>query len=359
MAKLAKLRRLSSNSLRRLLPSVSHFTLPPSLSKRVASDVPLPVVPARPACIALQNEDLDEDAVVITALRSVPFCCHADLATMPRAALLGVAHTLNAALPAALRIDAGPARSDATIRRAIERLVGIRPANTPAAQDQSASAAQDQSVPISTAAGIAKDRASLAVPSPDPATMTTRSRSNMSLSLSIAHAPSLGVLREADEDPPASPAAGARPQKKRRVLRPPATPPDFDARRITRAQAHRLSLPALPALDAHPNITTTRGRGARRSQSAVLTSTPKRPGRTGTGRGLALGDVNSLGRKALQNMRNGVLDMKGTPRAEKGAGLKRKASEASLDEGEVTFGIDGLTMPIAGSDLNIDISLSI
>ncbi|OCH91776.1 hypothetical protein OBBRIDRAFT_694213, partial [Obba rivulosa] len=73
--------------------------------------------------VALQNEDEDEDAVVITALNVIPFCCHADLVAMPRAALLGVAHTLNAKLPAALRIDVSPPCSDTAIRHAIERLV--------------------------------------------------------------------------------------------------------------------------------------------------------------------------------------------------------------------------------------------
>ncbi|KZT06679.1 uncharacterized protein LAESUDRAFT_608538, partial [Laetiporus sulphureus 93-53] len=77
----------------------------------------------RPACVALQNEDHDEDAIIITALASVPFCCHADLLTMTRTELLSVAHTLNAKLPRLLQIDVAPARSDASIRCAIERLV--------------------------------------------------------------------------------------------------------------------------------------------------------------------------------------------------------------------------------------------
>ncbi|KAI0655047.1 hypothetical protein C8Q70DRAFT_884689, partial [Cubamyces menziesii] len=77
----------------------------------------------KPACIALQNEDVDEDAVVITALNVVPFCCHADLVTMNRTQLLAVAETLNAKLPLALQIDVGRARSDAFIRNSIELLV--------------------------------------------------------------------------------------------------------------------------------------------------------------------------------------------------------------------------------------------
>ncbi|KAI0328778.1 hypothetical protein GY45DRAFT_1212687, partial [Cubamyces sp. BRFM 1775] len=77
----------------------------------------------KPACIALQNEDADEDAIVITALNVVPFCCHADLVTMNRAQLLAVAETLNAKLPLAMQIDIARARTDAFIRNSIELLV--------------------------------------------------------------------------------------------------------------------------------------------------------------------------------------------------------------------------------------------
>nr|VWP01053.1 N/A [Ganoderma boninense] len=62
-----------------------------------------------PACIALQNEDPLEDAIVITAL-----------------SLLTVAAILNAKLPRVLQIDVGPRCSDLAIRYAIELLVGLR-----------------------------------------------------------------------------------------------------------------------------------------------------------------------------------------------------------------------------------------
>ncbi|KAI0635378.1 hypothetical protein C8Q77DRAFT_1039044, partial [Trametes polyzona] len=78
---------------------------------------------SNPACVALQNEDMDEDAIVITALNTVPFCCHADLVTMNRLELLRVAATLNAKLPKAMQIDTGASRSDAFIRNSIELLV--------------------------------------------------------------------------------------------------------------------------------------------------------------------------------------------------------------------------------------------
>ncbi|KAJ7074405.1 hypothetical protein C8F01DRAFT_970787 [Mycena amicta] len=66
--------------------------------------------------MALQNEDFAEDAVVITALSTLPFCCHEDLLTMSRAALITVAESLNEKLPPALRISVGRTRIDTTIR---------------------------------------------------------------------------------------------------------------------------------------------------------------------------------------------------------------------------------------------------
>ncbi|KAJ7849091.1 hypothetical protein B0H14DRAFT_2253483, partial [Mycena olivaceomarginata] len=76
-----------------------------------------------PACIALQNDDPDEDAVVITALSTLPFCCHEDLLTMARPALIAVADSLNARLPGALQIAVGRTRTDTAIRNAIEFVV--------------------------------------------------------------------------------------------------------------------------------------------------------------------------------------------------------------------------------------------
>ncbi|KAF8876579.1 hypothetical protein BD779DRAFT_1387019, partial [Infundibulicybe gibba] len=74
----------------------------------------------KPACIALQNEDSTGDIVVITALDSIPFCCHEDLLTMPHTSLLEVARTLNAKLPKHMEIDISRSRSLAAIRNDIE-----------------------------------------------------------------------------------------------------------------------------------------------------------------------------------------------------------------------------------------------
>ena len=48
-----------------------------------------PIATAKPKarrqpCVALLNE-IDEDAIVVTALDELPFCCHADLILMPDA----------------------------------------------------------------------------------------------------------------------------------------------------------------------------------------------------------------------------------------------------------------------------------
>ncbi|KAF8630324.1 hypothetical protein AX15_002997 [Amanita polypyramis BW_CC] len=81
------------------------------------------------ARVALQNIDaaLDGDAVIITALETIPFNSHEDLLAMSREELIHVAQTLNAKLPKALSIDTSNQRPISFIRNAIEVLVGIRP----------------------------------------------------------------------------------------------------------------------------------------------------------------------------------------------------------------------------------------
>ncbi|KAL1700522.1 hypothetical protein EV121DRAFT_214007 [Schizophyllum commune] len=73
--------------------------------------------------LALQTNDAEADAVIVTALDTPPFCCHEDLLTMAPAQLARVATSLNARLPMALRIDTNA--PPAAIRTAIEVLVGI------------------------------------------------------------------------------------------------------------------------------------------------------------------------------------------------------------------------------------------
>ncbi|VDB92418.1 unnamed protein product [Peniophora sp. CBMAI 1063] len=119
---------------------------PAFLSRRTRSrseNTPiLPTLPALPAafpmstakptarrqpCVALLNE-VDEDAVIVTALDELPFCCHADLILMPHTALEDVADVLNSRLPLALQIN--KRMGDQHVRSAIELLVGLREVGT-------------------------------------------------------------------------------------------------------------------------------------------------------------------------------------------------------------------------------------
>lgn len=81
---------------------------------------PLPKTHSR---FALQTHD--GDAVVITTLENIPFCCPNDLCFMPRQELASVAMTLNGKLPNALLIDIGSSKSDHEIRNEIESILGI------------------------------------------------------------------------------------------------------------------------------------------------------------------------------------------------------------------------------------------
>ncbi|KAI9457157.1 hypothetical protein HD554DRAFT_2004082, partial [Boletus coccyginus] len=54
--------------------------------------------------VVLQTYSVSTDSIVLTALPSVPFCCHEDLLTMSRAQLEAVVRALNARLPRRMRI---------------------------------------------------------------------------------------------------------------------------------------------------------------------------------------------------------------------------------------------------------------
>ncbi|KAH9942672.1 hypothetical protein B0H21DRAFT_750585, partial [Amylocystis lapponica] len=302
---------------------------------------PLPALASHPACVALQNEDADEDAIVITALNVIPFCCHADLLSMPRAHLLAVANTLNAKLPHALQIDVGPTRSDVFIRNSIELLVGLRQ-NVPQAPKPARS--------LSLTSG-----SRMHIPASPASPLAARSRSNFSLG-----------SPEDEADPGAEP-----PQKRRRVEAPESPCIDY-ARRITRSQSHRVAplytsaSPGTPTRvvrthsqklperkpvlqNMHPNVTVSRGRTAARaalrskSQGVVLTSTPKKR------------KVPSDADPAMASLIAVATALSSSPRATtstprgKNKGASSKKSEYSVDAVEVTFGIDGMTMAVASA----------
>jgi len=77
--------------------------------------------------IALLSEVPVDDVIVVSALASAPFCCHADLLTMGTIQLTAVARVLNDALPPSLHIDVGAGRKPGEIRAEIEAIVGLRP----------------------------------------------------------------------------------------------------------------------------------------------------------------------------------------------------------------------------------------
>jgi hypothetical protein len=66
----------------------------------------------------------DEDCIVVTTLKSLPFCCHADLLVMPLDELHSVVQILNARLPVALQVGTGSGRTAVEIRHDIETIVG-------------------------------------------------------------------------------------------------------------------------------------------------------------------------------------------------------------------------------------------
>ncbi|KAI5885691.1 uncharacterized protein SCHCODRAFT_02122040 [Schizophyllum commune H4-8] len=117
----------SLNTLNPFTP-VRNFLQRPAKRRRNSedSDTGDPASSSAPSSrrLALQTNDADADAVIVTALDTPPFCCHEDLLTMAPAQLARVATSLNARLPMALRIDTNA--PSAAIRTAIEVLVGIR-----------------------------------------------------------------------------------------------------------------------------------------------------------------------------------------------------------------------------------------
>lgn len=117
--------------------------------------------------VAIQNEDTTEDAVVVTSLDKIPFCCHADLLLMRREQLLTVASILNGRLPIALQIDTD--RPDSYIRNSIEFTVGLRN-NPPDAPTKPATPSRNfvPSSPISPLARHSRSQNSQLIAGPSP-----------------------------------------------------------------------------------------------------------------------------------------------------------------------------------------------
>ncbi|EED82559.1 predicted protein [Postia placenta Mad-698-R] len=187
----------------------------------------------RPACIALQNEDRDEDAVVITSLNVIPFCCHADLLTMSRAELVVVADTLNARLPRILNIDVGRSRSAAYIRKSIELLVGLR-------KDATQTPEAERSRSVFTGVGEVSHSAG------SPGLLDNATQQDASTG-SVALEDSQEGFRDPD-------VASHRPQKKRRFdaeATVEASDRPMISRPITRSQSHQDPQPEFTGAEAN------------------------------------------------------------------------------------------------------------
>lgn len=346
----------------------------PSLGKRARTDAsPSPRSTSEnrlPNCVALQNEDKEEDAVIITALNTVPFCCHADLLSMSRSELVHVAEALNAKLPHALQIDTCSDRSDLFIRNSIELLVGIR--SVPPAPKPNRSLTSN----ISFSRDVSPRH--VVVPMSPSSPLASRSRVD-AFSLS----PKLPSLLEEDEEI----ALEERPSKRRRPsLEDDDTLSFFDEMQIAQsspirlgrslshreaqftfdssslASAHLLrsqsqKLPPRKMVGAHRNVTITRGRSGKyknslRPQSAVLTSTPKRR--------VVLQPVNSVGSFTVESLNltlPSAVEQALSSTAPKSPKTKTGADQREVDMAEETFGMDGLNMSSEDSLSDMDISL--
>ncbi|PSS31105.1 hypothetical protein PHLCEN_2v2361 [Hermanssonia centrifuga] len=372
--KLPKIKKPFTPIMRRFLHDV--FNPSDALGKRGRDEdeenVPPGLTPeaGQPNCVALQNEDADADAIVITALNAVPFCCHADLITMSHAQLITVATTLNVKLPLALKIDTSPSHSTAFIRNSIELLVGIR-------RDVPQAPKPNRSLSILAPTSDADiSRRTLLPPSPI-SPLASRHRSNTSLLGTVA-SPRLASLLEHDEERPWT----ERPHKKRRIQE--SSPSGISTliqRDIVRSQSHRVArssashsarvgrsqsqrIPDGRFIGAHRNITTTRGRSRYRPQSVVMTSTPKarKPMTTLTERNVSddldISPPSTV--SASSTLSFSSSSEKSTPRVQRVRGwLGRRSSAGSGDARMLVSGIQDISMATATSSSGSGMDMSL
>ena len=318
---------------------------------------PTPLLSPKPLLMALQHDDLSSDAIIITGLDTLPFCCHEDLITMTRPQLIRAALALNEKLPTIMHIDVNSSRPDSFIRNSIEVIVGLK-RNVPPAP---------KSLRLHT---IDVDREADVSPPISP--LATRSRSH-DYYFGLG-SPRLARLDEEDEEMDVT----ERPSKKRKVsassaasvsavidkppsclLRtqsqsyclPPSPSPARQAKGFQRSQSLALTNNKIDTTF----ITTTRPRYRFRSKctsgpdSAVKTSTPvsKQPNQF-------LSPLESVANTSTPSA--GASEHSFTSSLSLGevSGVKRRRSlEEREEEGEVTFGIDGMTITPSYSDTDI------
>ncbi|KAK7469152.1 hypothetical protein VKT23_003642 [Stygiomarasmius scandens] len=108
------------------------------------------------ALALLQNYDESPsiDAIVITSLDVLPFCCHGDLCSMSKSELVRVARALNNKLPGALKINLGDdggggGKERRWIRKEIEKVVDIKAPDTASEEQRSQKLASALNIGIS------------------------------------------------------------------------------------------------------------------------------------------------------------------------------------------------------------------
>lgn len=282
--------------------------------------------------IAIQNDDEAEDAVIITTLDEIPFCCHADLLTMNHEELLVVANSLNSKLPAVLGIDLQ--RTDAYIRNSIELIVGLRQ-NAPNA-------------PIKATA-TTTDPARNSTPMSPMSPLAMRNRSQGSY-MAMVGSPNLAVVKEEAEEEVEVEVLLTRQDddiqpriKRRRVEKPSVTA----VRRVTRSQSARVPNAATSSI-AFPLVTRSQSQKLSNGRelpfmrnASFKTSTPKR--------NKSSNSLDTPGRLSVSSPLS-------SPSVSSARSIKRRRSSKSEDDTELTFGIEGMTMlaDSSGLDFSMD-----
>ncbi|THH32212.1 hypothetical protein EUX98_g1999 [Antrodiella citrinella] len=334
-----------------------------------------------PNCVALQNDDTEEDAVVVTALNIIPFCCHADLLSMNRDDLVRVADTLNFKLPLAMQIDTSAPRSDVFIRNSIELLVGIRRTVPPTPKPNRSMCF------VSVAAQkVDGDEDADHVP-PTPASPLAN-RSNRLHNFSFAHSTPLAALDEEDEDVGIDEDEVDEPEKRlrkrRRILldsTTSATPSPTTRALLSRSQSQRTprsninspfrmgttqvfrsqsqKLPRGKIVSNYRNVTLTRGRGGVRTKhptgkyqnTIILTSTPKKRKR--------VQDLDSESTDSFSEHLSSI-SFPSPPAlspVDPSYDNRRADGVYQVAAADVTAGLEGMSMADEGSGSDMDISL--
>jgi hypothetical protein len=339
-------------------------------------------VPAspKPACMALQCEDLTEDVVIITALDTIPFCCHEDLLTMSREQLITAALSLNAKLPIALHIDVSHTRPDIFIRNSIEFVVGLRMDVPPAPKAVRSRSDEGPYLPESFDEYLTMNR------SPPTSPLARRSRSyDPHISLG---SPRLARLEEEDEE---LAMMVDRPVKKRRVsasipeedtstsstlemdMTLTFTPSPLPRRGILRTQSHRVAPSDSPTptrvLRSHSHKLPDAMKDIKIDTAFITTSRPKyryrckaKDAKASTSKQTRSSSLRA--RTSIQQQGRPSLSYRPflAPPVHEGSTStstgsinldQDTVSDLSVDDRQMVSGIDGMNMDVGASDMDV------